>query len=199
MGNDRCQGRPCRNLSRAVKEPLNHPSKKPVSRRRLVVRGADCKRYANTQSLLDKEFAMKLDRRTFLRGAGVAMALPLLDVMARRASAATPAVKRRMVCINTPLGVHPEYFFPEKAGRDYELSPYLEVLKDFRDDFTVISGLSHPDVGPSHDSNYSFLTAAPHPEQRAGFRNSISLDQAQSLARERLVGRWQSRYCDLAI
>lgn len=120
---------------------------------------------------------MKLDRRTFLRGAGVAMALPLLDAVTRRAAAAAPVVKRRMVCINTPLGVHPEYFFPEKAGRDYELSPYLEVLKDFRDDFTVISGLSHPDVGPSHDSNYSFLTAAPHPEQRAGFRNSISLDQ----------------------
>ena len=120
---------------------------------------------------------MKLDRRTFLRGAGVAMALPLLDVMTRRAAAATSAVKRRMVCINTPLGVHPANFFPEKAGRDYELSPYLEVLKDFRDDFTVISGLSHPDVGPSHDSNYSFLTAAPHPEQRAGFRNRISRDQ----------------------
>ncbi len=68
---------------------------------------------------------------------------------------------RRMVCICTPLGVHPPYFFPEKAGKDYELSPYLEVLKDFRDDFTVISGLSHPDVGPSHDSIYSFLTARP--------------------------------------
>ena len=57
---------------------------------------------------------MKLDRRTFLRGAGVAMALPLLDVMTRRAVAASPAVKRRMVCINTPLGVHPEYFFQER-------------------------------------------------------------------------------------
>lgn len=121
---------------------------------------------------------MKLDRRTFLRGAGVAMALPLLDVMARYSVAAgAPAVKRRMVCINTPLGVHPAYFFPTKAGRDYELSPYLEIFKEFRDDFTAISGLSHPDVGPSHDSNYSFLTAAPHPERRAGFRNSISLDQ----------------------
>lgn len=82
-----------------------------------------------------------------------------------------------MVCINTPLGVHPPFFFPEKAGRDYKLSPYLECLKDFREDFTVISGLSHPDIGPSHDSNQSFLTAAPHPEHRAGFKNSISLDQ----------------------
>jgi hypothetical protein len=121
---------------------------------------------------------MKLNRRVFLRGAGVALALPLFDALApRRARAAEAAVPRRMVCINTPLGLHPANFFPKAAGRDYELSPYLEVLKDFRDDFTVISGLSHPDIGPSHDSNQSFLTSAPHPERRAGFKNSISLDQ----------------------
>ena len=42
---------------------------------------------------------------------------------------------------------------------------------------TVISGLSHPEVESGHDSIYSFLTAAPHPERRAGFRNAISLDQ----------------------
>ncbi len=137
---------------------------------------------------------MKLERRTFLRGAGVALALPLLDLMTRRAAATAPAVKRRMVCINTPLGLHPPYFFPTSAGRNYELSPYLEVMRDFRDDFTVISGLTHPDVGPSHDSNYSFLTAAPHPEQRAGFRNSISLDQ---FAAEHLHG--ETRFASLPL
>src|SRR5436190_5111725 len=117
---------------------------------------------------------MNLHRRHFLRAAGVSLALPWLDGLVRANPAAAP---RRMVCINTPLGLHPPAFFPAKAGKDYELSPYLEVIKEFRDDFTVISGLTHPDVGPSHDSNFSFLTAAPHPEQRAGFRNSISLDQ----------------------
>ncbi len=126
---------------------------------------------------------MPLSRRTFLRAAGVSLALPLLEAHA----AAAPAAKtpRRMVCINTPLGLHPAAFFPEKTGKDYTLSPYLEILKDFRDDFTVISGLSHPEVGPSHDSNFSFLTGAPHPEQRAGFKNSISVDQ---LAAEFLRG-----------
>ncbi len=121
-----------------------------------------------------------LPRRTFLRAAGVTLALPLLDLFAAgagRARGADAAIPRRMVCINTPLGLHPPFFFPQQAGRDYELSPYLEVLKEFRDEFTVYSGLSHPDIGPSHDSNLSFLTAAPHPERRAGFRNSISLDQ----------------------
>jgi hypothetical protein len=122
---------------------------------------------------------MTFHRRTLLRAAGVALALPLLDALTpkRARAAAGGVVPRRIVCINTPLGLHPPHFFPATAGRDYELSPYLEVLRDFRDDFTVISGLSHPDVGPSHDSNQSFLTAAPHPERRAGFKNSISLDQ----------------------
>jgi hypothetical protein len=139
---------------------------------------------------------MKLSRRTFLRAAGVAVALPLLDAMSPRARAAgqAAATKRRMVCINTPLGVHPPYFFPEKGGRDYELSPYLEVLKEFRDEFTVVSGLTHPDVGPSHDSNASFLTAAPHPERRAGFRNGISLDQ---FAAEHLRG--ETRFATLPL
>lgn len=139
---------------------------------------------------------MPLSRRTLLRAAGVAVALPLLDAMRMTSRAATGAgkTKRRMVCINTPLGVHPAYFFPEQTGRDYTLSPYLEVLKEFRNDFTVVSGLAHPDVGPSHDSNQSFLTAAPHPERRAGFRNSISLDQ---FAAEHLLG--ETRYSSLTL
>jgi hypothetical protein len=40
-----------------------------------------------------------------------------------------------------------------------------------------MSGLAHPEVDSGHDSIFSYLTAAPHPERRAGFRNSISLDQ----------------------
>src|SRR5438876_6906393 len=118
---------------------------------------------------------MKLGRRNFLRAAGVSLALPWLDAHALAAAPVAP--RRRMVCICTPLGLHPPYFFPAKAGKDYPLTPYLEPLKDFRDDFTVLSGLSHPEVGHSHDSIFSFLTAAPHPERRGGFKNRISLDQ----------------------
>jgi hypothetical protein len=121
---------------------------------------------------------MKLSRRRFLRAAGVSLALPWLESLApMRAFGAAAGPPRRMVCICTPLGLHPPHFFPEQAGKDYQPSPYLEALKDLRDDFTVISGLAHPEVGASHDSIYSFLTAAPHPERRAGFRNTISLDQ----------------------
>ena len=120
-----------------------------------------------------------VSRRHFLRAAGVTLALPMLDCFLPRSRAAAAAAKpiRRMVCVCMPLGIHPAAFFPEQAGKEYQLSEYLGPIKDFRNDFSVISGLAHPDVGSSHDSIYSFLTAAKHPEIRAGFRNNISLDQ----------------------
>jgi hypothetical protein len=122
--------------------------------------------------------AARLSRRRLLKAAGATVALPLLDYFQPRAFgvSSSPPV-RRMLCICTPLGLHPEFFFPAKPGADFESTPYLEVVREFRDEISVISGLSHPDVGASHDSIYSFLTAAPHPEIRGGFRNAISLDQ----------------------
>ena len=107
---------------------------------------------------------MKLDRRSFLRAAGVSLALPCLDYFSQASTAANTAQpRRRMVCLCTPLGLHPENFFPEAAGKDYALSPYLELLKDYRDDFTVISGLSHAGMSPgfAHQASASFLTGAP--------------------------------------
>ncbi|HRX55645.1 MAG TPA: DUF1552 domain-containing protein [Verrucomicrobiales bacterium] len=115
------------------------------------------------------------------------LGLPFLEGLAPRGRAAENATPpRRLVCICTPLGIHTPFLNPEQNGRDYPLTPYLEPIADFRNDFSVISGLSHPEVGSSHDSIYSFLTAAPHPEIRAGFRNSISLDQ---FAAERIGGQ----------
>ena len=127
------------------------------------------------------------------------MTLPWMEAFApepaRAAKSDNPgAQRRRMVFICAPLGLHPPYFFPTKAGADYESTPYLDILKDYRQDFTVISGLSHPDTGPSHDSIYNWLTAAPHPELRAGFRNSISVDQ---LAAEKIGA--ETRYASLAL
>ncbi|MGL4553066.1 MAG: DUF1552 domain-containing protein [Gemmataceae bacterium] len=134
---------------------------------------------------------MTAPRRTFLRAAGVTLALPWLEAFA----AGPPEPPRRMVCVCTPLGLHAPFLFPASAGKGYALTPYLEPLKAFRDDLTVISGLSHPDVGSSHDSLFSFLTAAPHPERRAGFRNSISLDQ---FAAEQIGGRTRFRSLSLS-
>ena len=118
---------------------------------------------------------MNLPRRKFLRGAGVTLALPFLECM-RPAFAAESPVPRRMLIIANNLGVLPKYFFPTTPGRGYELSPYLSVLADFRDDFTVFSGVSHPGVTGGHSADNCLLTAA-RGAFKSGFRNSISLDQ----------------------
>ncbi len=124
-----------------------------------------------------------INRRKVLRGAGVVMALPFLNGMQSVFSASNEqTTPRRMLLISNNLGVLPKLFFPMSAGRSYELSPYLSVLKDFRNDFTVFSGLSHPAVNGGHSTENCFLTAARGPT-RSGFRNSISLDQ---FAAERL-------------
>jgi hypothetical protein len=100
-----------------------------------------------------------------------------------------------MVCICAPLGLHPPYFFPEKNGKDYELTPYLEVLEDFRSEFTVVSGLSHAGLSPgfAHQASASFLTGA-QGAGRPGFQNTISIDQ---FAAEHIGGR--TRFPSLAL
>ncbi len=122
--------------------------------------------------------AHSLSRRAFLKGTGVCLALPLLDAMrpAFGAEATAAATPRRMVAIETNMGILPQFFFPEKAGRDYVLSPYLERLVAHRDQMTVFSGVSLPGVTGAHAAEKCFLTGTPHPE-RGGFRNWVSLDQ----------------------
>lgn len=125
-----------------------------------------------------------ISRRRFLQGAGIALALPFLDSMlpgfARASTLASPlsptARPRRMFGICNNLGLLPEFFFPTGAGRDYLASPYLDLLKDHRKDFSVFSGVSHPNVDGGHPADICFLTAAPHPGS-SSFRNTISLDQ----------------------
>jgi hypothetical protein len=143
---------------------------------------------------------MNIPRRTFIRTAGISLALPWLDVFAadpksNRATARVQQPPRRIVCICAPLGLHPDNFFPEQTGKDYTLSPYLEILKDFRDEFTVISGLAHAGMGSSfaHQASASFLTGVPG-AGRPGFRNAISLDQ---FAAERIGS--QTRFPSLAL
>lgn len=109
------------------------------------------------------------------------MSLPFLEAMvpafARPASAADPkSTPRRLLAICNNLGVLPAHFFPSESGNDYTSSPYLSLLEEHRSDFTVFSGVSHPNVDGGHPSDISFLTAAPHPAS-SSFRNTISLDQ----------------------
>lgn len=121
-----------------------------------------------------------IDRRHFLRGTGsTLLGLPLLEAMspafARGQSKESP---KRFVAMCATLGFHTPYLFPTQIGRDYELTPYLSRIGDHRDDFTVISGLSHPEQqgNNGHASEMTWLTSAKRPGL-AGFKNTISLDQ----------------------
>lgn len=115
-----------------------------------------------------------INRRAFLRGAGITLSLPFLEALQGRAAAAE--APRRMLAIETNMGLIAQNFFPKETGRDWTPSPYLDLIKEHRHDFTIISGASHPAVDGGHAAELAFLTAAPHPGQ-GGFKNSVSLDQ----------------------
>ena len=125
-----------------------------------------------------------ISRRRFLQGTGILLSLPFLESMlpafARAAESSSPlapnAKPRRMFGICNNLGLLGDQFFPTGTGRDYVASPYLQLLAEHRNDFTVFSGVSHPNVDGGHPSDIAFLTAAPHPAS-SSFRNTISLDQ----------------------
>ena len=121
--------------------------------------------------------ASHLSRRTLLRGLGVSLALPYLESISPAFASTDDRVPpKRMLIIVNNLGLLPRYFFPTAQGRDYQPSPYLSVLADWRQDFTVFSGLSHPGVTGAHSTDNCFLTAA-RGAFSARFRNTISLDQ----------------------
>jgi hypothetical protein len=125
--------------------------------------------------------ARRISRRAVLRGGAAALTLPWLECMADAAdSSAQPPQRMLIVCNN--IGLLPQNFFPTTNGPDYELSSTLATLAEHRDDFTVFSGLSHPGVTGAHSTDNCFLTAA-RGGFKAGFRNTISLDQ---FAAERL-------------
>lgn len=122
-------------------------------------------------------FRQKLSRRTILRGAGAAMALPWLSAMSEAwAGSAAQQPPRRFVAMTLGLGLHADNLFPEKGGDDYEASLYLKSLQNIRHQITVVSGASHPGVSGGHRAEASMLTAAPM-SGSAQSRNTISLDQ----------------------
>src|SRR5581483_4566720 len=127
-----------------------------------------------------------LARRTFLKGAGTAVALPMLDAMIP-AFAAPEAAKAplRMAFVYVPNGIDMPNWTPAKEGAGFEFPRILEPLAPHRDNVTVISGLTHNNGralndGPGDHARAaaSFLTGV-HPKKTAGadIQNGISVDQ----------------------
>ena len=87
-----------------------------------------------------------IPRRTFLRGVGATVALPLLDAMVP-AFAATPPAVSRYSFLHVPHGASPGYWRPTGAGKQWQLSRILTPLSPFKDRLTVISDTDHRMAG----------------------------------------------------
>ncbi len=128
-----------------------------------------------------------LSRRSCLKGAGVALSLPLLEAMVPRSTQAQPSARQRFLCFYTPNGYNMTQWKPKTAGAGaaWQLSPTLMSLGPYRDSLTVVSGLAnHPaSMGALFEGSHargagSLLTQSPLAFTSGGnIKNGISLDQ----------------------
>lgn len=117
-----------------------------------------------------------LPRRQFLQGAGIALALPMLESFAADSTAALTR-PRRIVCVGNHLGFYPGNFFPKNAGESYTPTSTLKPLEQHREHLSVFSHLDHG-LNGGHKAVQGFLTGIKK-EEAAGFpEKNISLDQA---------------------
>ncbi|WP_017444024.1 DUF1552 domain-containing protein [Gayadomonas joobiniege] len=130
-----------------------------------------------------------LNRRSFIKGAGVVSALPWLECMANTLTQSSVGVRhsppKRMAYVYVPNGVSmpgldSEYadwhWFPKGEGKNFQFTKVLESLNPHKQDLTVIGGLSHPKSRKllGHIAGDTFLTAG---DLRGDYKNSISVDQ----------------------
>lgn len=131
-----------------------------------------------------------ISRRHVLRATGVALALPLLNVMHSRSNRAYAADSKfkpldkstssqpRAIFCYVPNGVNILEWTPRTEGTQYELSPTLKVLEDIREDFTVITGLGHPRCTGGHSGADTWLTGADLKSVPGkDYANAMSIDQ----------------------
>jgi hypothetical protein len=120
---------------------------------------------------------LRLGRRSFLRAAGVSIALPALESLTRGAAAGeAKAAPKRMVCVGNEFGMYPGAFWPEKSGGDYEMTTLLAPLKPHRAQMTLFSHLDHGVKG-GHFAVHTFLTGVKFSEAKGMPEGGISLDQ----------------------
>jgi hypothetical protein len=127
-----------------------------------------------------------MPRRTFLRGVGATVALPLLDAMVP-AVAAAPAGVSRYSFLHVPHGASPGYWMPTGSGKHWELSPILQPIAPFKDQITVISNTDHAMAGSlspdesagDHSRTAAVYLSAAHPKRTEGqdIYAGVTIDQ----------------------
>ena len=148
--------------------------------------------------MTDHHDARLLDRRTILRGTGLALGLPLLEAMtplARSAFAAPESASSpvRMAGIFFPNGAIMPEWSPSGEGKDWELSKTLQPLAPWKSKLNVVSGLAHENgrangdgAGDHARGGSTFLTAARPVKTSSNIRLGVSVDQ---VAATQLVGK----------
>lgn len=127
-----------------------------------------------------------ISRRTLLKGAGTALALPILDAMLPRAAWAAPEMlaRNRMAFIYVPNGAIMQSWTPSATGADFALSQTLQPLASVKDDLLVLSGLAQNnaralgDGGGDHARDSSSFLTSQHPRKSdSDIHVGISVDQ----------------------
>jgi hypothetical protein len=123
----------------------------------------------------------------FLRGAGAAIALPMLDAMTPALAAASSVVKQsplRLCFVYVPNGMVMSNWTPKTAGVDFELSPILKPLERFREQMLIVSGMADRNANALGDgpgdharASASFLTGAHPRESGSDLHAGVSADQ----------------------
>jgi hypothetical protein len=134
-------------------------------------------------------FRKSIPRRTLLRGAGAALALPLLDAMCPVFASAAQSASRpptRLSFFTVPNGIIMDKWTPAAVGRNYPLSPVLEPLAAFKDRMVVFSGLANNEarklefeIAGDHPRACSAYLTAAHPKMTSGadIHCGVSVDQ----------------------
>jgi hypothetical protein len=138
-----------------------------------------------------------LPRRTFLRGAGVTLALPLLDAMVPALTAVAKTAAKpipRLGFIYVPNGMFMPNWMPKGEGANFTLSPILEPLKPVRDHVVIVTGLGNPVIekdgvgaAPHTRCHAAWLNGtAPKRTEGADIQSGVTVDQvaARELGRD---------------
>jgi hypothetical protein len=117
-----------------------------------------------------------LNRRTFLRGLGVSMALPAFESFGRQ-STSTAAKATRFVCVAPNYGMYPGGFFPAETGTDYVMPSLLGSLEEHRRDLSIFTNLDHAKVGGGHGCSNKLLNGVELKDTKDNPQRLLSLDQ----------------------
>jgi len=122
----------------------------------------------------------QFDRRRFLRGLGLSLAIPALESLQptqTKAAGSNHAKARNFVCVAPDYGLNPEGFFPQQTGNDYAMPNSLKALTRHRQEFSVFSQLDHPDVGGGHGCTRTLLNGIKAADAGGDRSKLFSLDQ----------------------